>query len=247
MIRTIIADDEELSRERIKSFLNDEKDFVIAAECSSGTEALEKINMLKPSLVFLDIQMPGMNGIEVLQNIEDPIPKIIFVTAYDEFAIKAFELNAADYLLKPFSRERFAKTIQKVKQNLSSADLGEKVLKLISDLDRKERYLNKFVVKSSGTYAFIPIEEVNYIEAEGNYINIRTRGGSFLVRDTISRTIERMDPEVFVRIHRSVIVNVNKIKQMQTHFNGEYIIILNDNSKLRSGRNYKDAVERLLR
>lgn len=246
MIRVLVVDDEELSRERIISFLKDEKDFIIAGECSSGTEALEKIKSLMPDLVFLDIQMPGMNGIDVLQNIDAPLPQIIFVTAYDEYAIKAFELNAADYLLKPFSKERFIKTIDKVKQNLSSTGLNEKVLGLISDLQKKEKFLSRFIVKSSQTFTFVPVDEVNYIEAEGNYIKIKTQNGSHLVRDTITRTCARLNPADFVRVHRSLIVNVNKIKQMQTHFNGEYIIVLKDNTKLRTGRNYKEAVEKIL-
>lgn len=246
MIRVLIADDEELSRERIMSFLKDEKDFFIAGECSSGTETLEKIKVLLPDLVFLDIQMPGMNGVEVLQNLKSPLPQIIFVTAYDEYAIKAFELNAVDYLLKPFSKERFKKTLEKVKQNLSSAGINEKVFRLISDLQKKEKYLSRFIVKSSGTFTFVPVEEVNYIEAEGNYIKIKTQNGFHLVRDTITRTCERLNPENFVRVHRSLIVNISKIKQMQTHFNGEYIIVLKDNTKLRTGRNYKEAVDKIL-
>lgn len=246
MIRALVVDDEELSRDRIISFLKDDKDFAVIGECSSGIEALDKINSIKPDMVFLDIQMPGMNGIDVLQGIETPLPQIIFVTAYDEYAIKAFELNAVDYLLKPYSRERFKKTIEKVKQNISSAGFGDKVLKLISDMQKKEKYLTRFVIKSSGTFSFIPVEEVNYIEAEGNYIKIRTGQGSHMVRETITRTNEKLNPDIFVRIHRSIIVNMNCIKQMQTHFNGEYIIVLKDNTKLKSGRNYKESVEKLL-
>lgn len=246
MIRTLIIDDEELSRERIISFLKDEKEFIMIGECSTGTEALIKIHELKPDMIFLDIQMPGMNGIDVLQNIKIPLPQIIFVTAYDEYAIKAFELNAADYLLKPYSRERFSKTIEKIKKNFYSSGFGDKVLRIISDLERKDKYLTRFVVKSSGTFSFIPVEDVNYIEAEGNYIKIRTGKGSHMVRETITKTCERLDPGIFVRIHRSTIVNINKITQLQTHFNNEYIIVLNDNTKLRTGRNYKEAVEKLL-
>lgn len=245
MIKVIIADDEELSRERIKTFLDDEKEIAVVAECASGKETLEKIRLLKPGLVFLDIQMPGMSGIEVLQNIEPPAPQIIFVTAFDEYAIKAFELNAVDYLLKPFSRERFRKTLSKIK-NAQPDELAGKLARLISDLDRKDNFLTRFVVKSSGTFSFIPVEDVNFIEAEGNYIKIKTPSGVYLVRETITKTSEKLNPELFVRIHRSVIVNVRKIKQIQTHFNGEYIIILTDNSKLKSGRNYKAAIENLL-
>lgn len=245
MIKTLIVDDEELSRERISSMLKDDPDFIITGESDNGIDALKKIKNLKPDLVFLDIQMPGLTGLEVIEKIEVPLPYIIFVTAYDEHAIKAFELNAADYLLKPFSRERFSKTLNKIKNNISSASLSDKFVKVLSIINTTE-YLKKFVIKTSGTFSFIPVEDVYYIEAEGNYINLKTDKGFHLVRDTISATAAKLDPSIFQRIHRSIIINVSKIKQIQTLFNNEYVIILHDNTKLKTGRNYKEIIDKII-
>lgn len=253
MIRTLIVDDEVLARERIASLLNKEKDIDVIGECSDGEEALQKINSLKPDLVFIDIQMPMMSGVEVIKNLDEYLPEVIFVTAYDEYAVDAFEMNALDYLLKPFDQERFIKTLARAKQRLlakNTIEISEKLNNLIRAFSQNkpgEKYLTKFVIKSAGKISFINVDEINHIEAEGNYLTLHTNNSKNLYRDTITNIAEKLNPEIFVRIHRSYIVKIENIKEMQSHFNGEYIITLKDNTKLKSSRSYKTEVEKLLK
>lgn len=253
MIRTLVADDETLARERIISLLKKENDIEVVGECSDGEEALQKINSLKPDLVFLDIQMPLMNGIEVINNLNEYIPEVIFVTAYDEYAVEAFEMNALDYLLKPFDQERFSKTLARARQRIlanSTKDISEKLNNLILTFSQnkpREKYLTKFVIKSTGKISFINVDEINYIEAEGNYLTLHTTNSKNLYRDTITNISEMLNPEIFIRIHRSYIIKIENIKEMQSYFNSEYIITLKDNTKLKSGRSYKAEVEKLLK
>lgn len=253
MIRTLIVDDEVLARERIASLLNKEKDIDVIGECSDGEEALQKINSLKPDLVFIDIQMPMMSGVEVIKNLDEYLPEVIFVTAYDEYAVDAFEMNALDYLLKPFDQERFIKTLARAKQRLlakNTIEISEKLNNLIRAFSQNkpgEKYLTKFVIKSAGKISFINVDEINHIEAEGNYLTLHTNNSQNLYRDTITNIAEKLNPEIFVRIHRSYIVKIENIKEMQSHFNGEYIITLKDNTKLKSSRSYKTEVEKLLK
>jgi len=253
MIRTLVIDDEALARERIISLLKREKDIVVIDECSDGEEALQKINSLKPDLVFLDIQMPMMSGVDVIKKLRNYIPEVIFVTAYAKYALEAFEMNALDYLLKPFNQERFFKTLARAKQRLLAkitTEISEKLNNLILAFAQNkpdEKYLTKFVIKSAGKISFINVDEINYIEAEGNYLTLHTTNSKSLYRDTITNISEKLNPEIFIRIHRSYIVKIENIKEMQSHFNSEYVIILKDNTKLKSGRSYKAEVEKLMK
>jgi two-component system LytT family response regulator len=253
MIRTLIVDDETLARERVISLLKKENDIEVVGECSDGEEALRKINSLKPDLVFLDIQMPIINGIEVIKNLDKYLPEVIFVTAYDEYAVEAFEMNALDYLLKPFDQERFSKTLTRARQRIltsSTTEISEKLNNLILTFSHnkpEEKYLTKFVIKSAGKISFINVDEINYIEAEGNYLTLHTANSKNLYRDTITNIASKLNPDLFIRIHRSYIVKIENIKEMQSHFNSEYIITLKDNTKLKSGRSYKAEVEKLLK
>jgi two-component system LytT family response regulator len=253
MIRTVIIDDESLARERIISLLKKEMDIEVVGECSDGEDALQKINSLKPDLVFLDIQMPIMNGVEVIKNLSEYLPEVIFVTAYDEYAVEAFEMNALDYLLKPFDQDRFSKTLTRARQRIlanNTKEISEKLNSLIVTFSQNkpgEKYLTKFVIKSGGKISFINVDELNYIEADGNYLTLHTANSKHLYRDTITNVAEKLNPDLFVRIHRSYIVKIETIKEMQSHFNSEYIITLKDNTKIKSGRSYKVEVEKLLK
>jgi two-component system LytT family response regulator len=197
--------------------------------------------------------MPLMNGIEVINNLNEYLPEIIFVTAYDEYAVEAFEMNALDYLLKPFDQERFAKTLVRARQRIlvsSTTEISEKLNNLILTFSQNkpgEKYLTKFVIKSAGKISFINVDEINYIVADGNYLTLHTANSKNLYRDTITNISKKLNPEIFVRIHRSYIVKIENIKEMQSHFNSEYIITLKDNTKLKSGRSYKAEIEKLLK
>jgi two-component system LytT family response regulator len=185
--------------------------------------------------------------------LSDYLPEIIFVTAYDEYAVEAFDMNAVDYLLKPFDQERFSKTLARARQRISvnsTTEISEKLNNLILTFSQNksgEKYLTKFVIKSAGKISFIYADEINYIEADGNYLTLHTANSKSLYRDTITNIAEKLNPEIFVRIHRSYIVKIENIKEMQSHFNSEYIITLKDNTKIKSGRSYKAEVEKLLK
>lgn len=253
MIRTLVIDDETLARERIITLLKKQNDIEFVGECSDGEEALKVINTLKPDLIFLDIQMPMLSGVDVIKSLQNYIPEVIFVTAYDEYAVEAFEINAIDYLLKPFDQERFFKTLARARQRIlakGTTEISEKLNNLIqafSQNDQTGKYLTKFVIKSAGKISFINADDINFIEAEGNYITLHTSNSKNLYRDTITNISEKLNPEIFVRIHRSYIVKIENIKEMQSHFNSEYIITLKDNTKIKSGRSYKAEVEKLLK
>jgi two-component system LytT family response regulator len=249
MIKTIIVDDEELARERIGRFLKENGDFRIAAECKDGMDAVNAISRHKPDLVFLDIQMPGLNGFEVLQQLKENFPLIIFVTAYDEFAVKAFEVQALDYLLKPFDRKRFNLSLERaVKQinNSKENELKKKFLSLLKYVNSETIYPERFIIKQSGKISFVPAEEINHIEATGNYLKLVTPNGSYLLRETMNNIEKKLKPEKFIRIHRSFIVKTEMIKELKPYFNGEYIIVLKNGKELKSSKTYKETIKKLL-
>jgi two-component system LytT family response regulator len=250
MIKTIIVDDEELARERIRRFLNENKEFKVAAECKNGKEALEAITQHKPDLVFLDIQMPGINGFEVLQQLGQDIPYIIFVTAFDEFAVKAFEVQALDYLLKPFDRKRFNLSLERASKQIKDSEdkeIKKKFLSLLKYINAdEEKYPKRFIIKQSGKISFVPVDEINYLEATGNYIKLVTLSGSYLLRETMNSIEKKLEPGKFIRIHRSFIVKTEMIKELKPYFNGEYIVIMKNGKELKSSKTYKAPINSLL-
>lgn len=245
--KTIIIDDEPLARERIRTLLEKEEDFQVIAECENGKEAIDNIESLKPDLLFLDIQMPEVDGFDVIMSLDmDVLPMVIFVTAYDQYAVKAFDIHAVDYLLKPYDRERFSEALEKVRrQNAPASGQGEgQLADLLDEIRKDRRQLKKLLVKSGGRIIFLSTDEVDWIEAAGNYMRIHTGPETYLMRETMAGMENRLPPELFVRIHRSSIVNFSRIKELQPAFNGEYTVILKNGQELKLSRKYRGGLEK---
>jgi two-component system LytT family response regulator len=249
-IRTLVVDDEPMARERVLSLLEQEEDVEVVGECSDGNQALAAIQHQAPDLVFLDVQMPGLDGFGVIQGVgADKMPTVIFVTAYDEYAVRAFEVHALDYLLKPFGRDRFRETLKHARASLErrrAGDLGRRLLALVNDIKPEPAKLDRLVVKSGGRVFFIRTDDVDWIEAAGNYVRLHLGDESHLFRETMTRMEARLDPRRFARIHRSRIVNTERIKELQPWFNGEYVVVLSNGTKLPLSRGYRDKLQEQL-
>ena len=242
-IRALVVDDEPLAREMIREMLAPDSDVEIVAECANGREAVDAIKSLRPDLVFLDIQMPELGGFEVLASFErESTPYVIFVTAYDQYAVRAFEVHAFDYLLKPFDNERFDAAWQRVKAQIKVDQSGEReqhILALLEELKSGPRHLERLVIKNGGRVFFLNVQDVYCIESEGNYVRVYDNQKGYLLRETISNLEEQLDPKQFRRIHRSAIVKIDRIKEMQPWFHGEYRIIMENGKELTLSRNYR--------
>lgn len=242
----IIVDDEPLARKRIQSLLEQDAEIKILKVCANGKEAIEAVNEQLPDMLFIDIQMPELNGFEVVQALESKsIPAIIFVTAYDEFALKAFEVHAIDYLLKPFENERFFATVNRAKSLIKSnepLDINEKVAQLVEELTAKKQFIKRIMVKNSDKVFFIEVDEIDYLESSGNYVKIHSGGKHQLVRDTLTNMMNNLDPEIFFRVHRTTVVNIQKVKELQPWFHGDYLVVMKDGTKLNMSRNYKEIL-----
>lgn len=231
-IRAIIIDDEKLGREIIKSYLTKFDNIELIAECSNGFEGIKQINDLKPDLIFLDIQMPKLTGFEMLELLENP-PVIIFTTAFDQYALKAFEVNAIDYLLKPFSETRFTEALNKVIKLLTLLPLPKQELSgLIKAIEKRDEYIDRLVVKHGHKILIIPIAELRYIEAQDDYTMLYTEKGNFLKQKTMKYFDENLNPAEFIRIHRSYFVKLSSIKHIELFEKESYRVHLNDGVKL---------------
>lgn len=248
-IRTVIVDDEPLAREKIRGFLEQDSDFEIVGECADGAEAIEVFKEKKPDLAFLDIQMPEMDGFELLDQFErDELPCVVFVTAFDEYAVKAFDVHAIDYLLKPYDQERFQEAVTRVKERLGggTSDIQSRLTELLEQLPQNKKFRDRLVVKSEGRVVFVQSEDIDWIEAAGNYARLHVNDDAHLIRETMIGLERKLDPERFVRIHRSAIVNVGRIKEMQPLFHGEYLVVLNSGTQLTLSRGYRDNLQKIL-
>lgn len=252
-IKVLIVDDEPPARRNLRALLKCDAEIELVKECGNGREAVSSIRALQPDLVFLDVQMPELDGFAVLEQLAgQPLPVIIFVTAYDQYALKAFEVSALDYLLKPFSDERFRKALEQAKRQIAqqnASDLGQKLLRLLGAREAKTeapRYLTRLLVKTTGRVIFIRTEEIDWIEAYDNYIRLHVSGKAHLLRQTMNELEAGLDPEQFARIHRSTIVNLDRIQELRPHFNGEHLIILQDGTELKLSRSRKDWLEQWL-
>jgi len=248
-IRTVIVDDEPLARRGIRAQLKNEKDIEIISECRNGHEAVKAIESQAPDLVFLDVQMPELDGFGVVDAIGvERMPGVIFVTAYDRYALRAFEVHALDYLLKPFDDERFATALERARRQIKQKnidDLGRRLQGLLDDLQSSRKYVERLVVKSAGRIFFLSVAEIDWIEAADNYVRLHTGRESHLLRETMNSLEKKLDPDQFLRVHRSRIVNARKIKELQPLFRGEYDIMLRDGTRVESGRGYRDRLQKL--
>jgi len=268
-IRTIIIDDEFLARKRIRRLIEKDNELSIVAECTNGLEAVQLLQEQAADLLFLDVQMPEFNGFEVLEQLElDRLPAIIFVTAYDKYALKAFEVHAVDYLLKPFHDERFYEALQHAKDqigNLQTGSLKDKLLNLLADITGKKTretdsdntekvldhpnesvYLERLLIKSAGRIFFVKTSEIIRIKAAGKYLEIMLADQELTTRQTMNEIESKLDPNHFLRIHRSTIINLDQIKEMQHWYKGDYIFILQNGEKFTSSSSYRKNLERIM-
>lgn len=249
-IRVLIADDELLARKFIRRMLKQDSDVEIVAECSNGAEAVAMIRKEKPDLVFLDVQMPELNGFAVLDAVKlDHLPEIIFTTAYEAYAIRAFELHALDYLLKPFDQVRFKAALRYAKERFHSQQDEAKRLQigtLLESIRTQQQYLDRVIIRADGRITFLNTREIDWLEADDKYVHLHTGKGKRMVRQTLSSMESQLDPKKFLRVHRSTMVNVDRIKELQPLFNGEHSLILEDGTRLTLSRKYKDKLFKLL-
>lgn len=264
MIRALIVDDEELARRGLELRLANFDDLEIVGQCRNGREALAAVREHTPDLMFLDVQMPGMDGFEVLRRLSGSnMPEVIFVTAYDEFAFKAFEAHALDYLLKPINDERLAAAVERARQNQESQLAEEqrsKLLKLVCELTGREltiddaleraagetaRYPQRLAIRDGGETRCVEVDAIDWVDAAGDYMCVHAEGDTYVLRGTMKHLEEVLNPEIFVRVHRSAIVNRHRVTAMRPHRNGEYFLKLGEDTQLKLSRKYKGNLQRL--
>jgi len=274
-VRVLIVDDESLSRQRIRRLVLSEPDAEVIGECSNGREAVEAIRAHAPDVVCLDVQMPELDGFEVLQQLgPDVRPKVLFVTAYDEHALRAFEVHAVDYVLKPVDADRFRTAFDRARRALQQSSAADRLGQLLDTVRRvshgeqpaargapslvgappasgnegpgalPSHYASRVLVKHDGRMFFVKVGDIDWVEADRNYVKLHVGNSAHTIRERISRIEETLDPRMFARIHRSTIVNLNRVREMQQWFSGDYVVILDNGAKLRLSRHYRDRVER---
>ncbi len=245
-LRVLLVDDEPLVRQGIRDFLEVESDISIVGECGNGVEALETIAREQVDLVFLDVQMPELDGLGVAAALaEQSGPSVVFVTAYSEHAVRAFEVNAVDYVLKPFDRERFSAALSRARARLAGGEreeLSRRLGAVLAELQRTQGHAQRLVVRSDGRIRLVPVGDIDWIEAADNYARLHVGAERHLIRETMGALEARLDPARFARIHRSAIVNLGRIRELQPTFNGEYAVFLHSGMKLTLSRGYRDAL-----
>jgi two-component system LytT family response regulator len=248
MIRTVLADDEVLARQKLRKLLKEFEDVDIVGECATARETIELVRLASPELLFLDICMPDMDGFDAVNalssNSAGKLPQIVFVTANDRWAVRAFEFHALDYLLKPFTIERLNMAVQRARDRLTSdktADRGD------MQNSGQEHYTTRMVFKSRGLLLFLSIGDILWIEAEENYVRIHTANESHLLRETIGRLESRLDPRSFIRVHRSSIVNLQYVKEVKNAADGDANVVLTNGEKIPMSRSYRSRIQRLIK
>jgi two-component system LytT family response regulator len=257
-IKTLIVDDEPLARRNLRLLLEKDPQIEIIDECRNGQEAVNAVQSFSPDLIFLDIQMPEMDGFDVLEKVgAQQIHAIIFVTAFDQYALKAFEVHALDYLLKPFDDARFQKALTQAKLQIEQREidkLSKKLLALLEDREnnrehraQEKSYLTRLMIKLTNRVILLNVNEIDWIEADGNYAKLHVGRKSHMLREKMNDLESQLDPQRFVRVHRSIIVNLNRIKELYPHFNGDYIIVLEDGTQLKLSRSRREHLETRLK
>jgi two-component system LytT family response regulator len=248
-IRVLIVDDERPARNKIRRYLESHPHVEVAGEASNGREAVEAIEMERPDLVFLDVQMPGLDGFGVIQALDiRPLPQFVFVTAHDQFALRAFEVHALDYLLKPFDPDRFKSVLDRAAgyiERKEQAQLGERLSRMIEEIRGKPRYIERLFINLQDRAFFLQVDRIDWVEAAKNYVRLHAGNDSYLLRGTIEGLHRKLDPARFTRINRSQIVNLDSIKELQPWFHGEYRIILKDGTEMTWSRRYLDRSSEL--
>ncbi|URL56866.1 response regulator transcription factor [Luteibacter flocculans] len=249
-IATLVVDDEPIARHAVLRLLRDDPDILIAGECGDGASAVRAIREQSPDLVFLDIQMPAMTGIDVVATIGPArMPATVFVTAYEQYAVRAFEANAVDYLVKPFSRDRFADTLRRVKARLGPVarpDDGAAIRQVLETLRRREGYLDRVPVRVDDQVTFVDVNDIVWIKANRNVVEIHLADRTHEVRETMTALAERLDPRYFARVHRSAIINVRRVRSIHPWFNGHHVVTMDTGQKLRMSRYQQEAFMRLV-
>jgi two-component system LytT family response regulator len=246
--RALIVDDEPLARASLRALLEREPDAITILEARNGHEAASIILGERPDVVFLDVQMPDMNGFDVVQQVgAAAMPDVIFITAHDRFAIQAFEINALDYLLKPVAKERFAEALNRTRSRRKRrGDDSERIVSLLQTLAAPPRALTRMAVRSAGKTTFVNMEDVRWIQGAENYVQLHTATSHHFAHATIQSLLGLLDPGVFVRIHRSNIVNVRHISQIETGTHGDYVLTLNNGERVHSSRTYREVIKKLV-
>lgn len=249
-ISTLIVDDERLARNRIRRLLSLDPELEVVAECGNGGEALEVMKQQRPKLLFLDVQMPGMTGFEMLQQLPPgEMPVTVFVTAYDEYALRAFEAHAFDYLLKPFDRKRFQDVVKRAKSQITllrHGDLNSRLVQLLEGMEKGRTDSSRIAIRTGGHVILVKIPAIDWVEAADNYVCLHCGAETHVVRETMNAFEKRLDGNRFLRIHRSTIVNLDRIREMRPWFRGDYQVILQDGTQLTLSRNYRDRLKHVL-
>jgi two-component system, LytTR family, response regulator len=250
MVRTIIADDETLARKKLRILLESEPAIHVVAECRNAKETVEAVRNYRPDLLLLDIQMPDADGFDVLKRLSpEQMPIVLFTTAYDHYAIKAFEAHALDYLLKPFDQERLHSALERAHMELLKSrdpELTKRLLSFLADAKPKPQSEQRLVIKAGGRVVFLDVEEIEWIEAAANYVRLHAAKESYLLRGSIGKVAESLDAAQFVRIHRSTIVNIRKIRELQPCNSGEFMVILRNGKELSGSRGYRSLLQNLI-
>lgn len=249
-IRTLIVDDMALARRRLRRYLRNAPDILIVGESSNGKEAVAAIKSLKPDLVFLDIQMPEVNGFEVVEAIGvERMPAVIFITAFDQFALQAFAVHAIDYLLKPFDEERLQRTLSRARKFIQDPHVGNldrRMRELLDGFKNEPKYLKRLPVKNAGATFYLHTDDIDWISAAGNYLELHVKKKTYLIRERLTALEGKIDPQKFLRIHRSTVVNIDRVKEVHPLFNGDQIVTLYEGSELTVSRTYRERLIEIL-